>query len=80
MYCRGYSAPAIFAEEKNELFENAGELAISGFRAVIVKNGAKICDLRDFFENTRCCGKTCNKIAYMVKYGRTHKRDTTPVF
>ena len=61
-------------------FADAEEQHLQGFRAIDVGFGAKICDLRDFFENTRCCGKTCNKIAYMVKYGRTHKRDTMPVF
>jgi hypothetical protein len=34
---------------------------------------AQIFDLRGFFENTRYCGKTCKKMAYMVKYGRRCK-------
>ena len=45
----------------------------TGFCEKIADFGAKIFDLRDFFENTRCCGKTCNKMAYMVKFGRRLK-------
>ena len=43
---------------------------ITGFRGPVVENEAKIVDLRDFFKNTRYCGKTCIKIAYMVKFER----------
>jgi hypothetical protein len=49
---------------------SAGEHAITGFRDFNVGFGEKIADLSDFFENTRYCGKTCNKIAYMLKFGR----------
>ena len=49
---------------------NPEEHEITGFRGPVVENEAKIVDLRDFFVNTRCCGKTCKKIAYMVKFGR----------
>ena len=52
---------------------------ITGFRDFDVENGAKIADLSDFFENTRYCGKTCKKMAYMVKYGR-EIGDVMPVF
>ena len=52
---------------------------ITGFRDFDVENGAKIADLSGFFENTRCCGKTCKKMAYMVKYGR-EIGDVMPVF
>lgn len=50
--------------------QNSKQHGISGFRAFYVGSGAKIVDLRDFFENTRYCGKCCTKIAYMVKFGR----------
>jgi hypothetical protein len=59
--------------------ENAGELANTAFRAVGAEFRAKIVDLSDFSENTTCCAKSCNKIAYMVKFGREH-RGATPVF
>ena len=45
----------------------------TGFREKIADFGAKIFDLRDFFKNTRYSGKTCNKMAYMVKFGHRLK-------
>ena len=65
---------------KSCIFERFADVKKSVFREDFAKNGAKIFDLRDFFENTRYCGECCIKIAYMVKYGRTHKGDAMPVF
>jgi hypothetical protein len=59
--------------------ESAGELANTAFHAAGVEFRAKIADLSDFFENTTYCAKSCNKIAYMVKFGRNH-RGAMPVF
>jgi hypothetical protein len=50
------------------------------FHALIVGSGAKIFDLRGFFENTRYCGITCKKIAYMVKFGRKINGMQCPFF
>ena len=52
----------------------------TGFREKIADFGAKIFDLRDFFENTRYSGRTCKKIAYMVKFGREINGMQCPFF
>ena len=68
-----------FRAQKNACLESSVELANTGFWAIDVGYRAKIVDLSDFFKNTTSCAKSCNKIAYMVKFGRKH-RGAMPVF
>jgi hypothetical protein len=49
-------------------------------REAFVGFGAKIVDLRDFFENTIYCATACIKIAYMVKYRRKNYGMQCPFF
>ena len=62
------------------IFGVCAEVQMRVLREAFVGSGAKICDLRDFFENTRYCGITCKKIAYMVKYGHKFKGMQCPFF